>query len=239
MARRPTKTSDPARTLKRVRRLSRINGWSVAVVAGLAALVSLLFGDLIGLVVGLVAVASGVMEIYGGRCLGRREAGGMAWLVRAQLTLLGVILVYATSRLASFDADTAMGNLTPDMATALKEAGIEPTDVLPLVQLAFYGFYGAVMIATIVYQGGLSLYYKSRTARVKQALAAAPVEAAAALGTAIEQRYYDQVATEMAANRLRVGLWTRALAESEGDDARCKAIYIRLRVAELRALGAD
>ena len=238
MATRKPQTRSPESTLKAVRRFSRINGWSVAVIAGLGTLISLLFGDLVGVSVGLLAVAAGAMEIHGQRRLSRRDADGMKWLVRSQLGLLSVVLVYAVSRLASFDRETAMGNLTPDMAVALKEAGIDTADLLPLVKLAFFGFYGAVILVTCVYQGGLALYYRSRVDRVTQALAAAPNAATtAARGPAIDQRFYDQVAAEMSANQVRPGLWTRALAESGGEDSRCKALYIRLRVEELQRGG--
>ena len=232
-----TTTRSPESTLKTVRRFSRVNGWSVAVIAGLGTLISLLFGDLVGVSLGLLATSAGAMEIHGQRCLGRRDPDGMKWLVRSQLWLLSVVLVYATSRLASFDSDTALSNLTPDMAVALKEAGIDTADVLPLVKLAFFGFYGTVILVTCVYQGGLAIYYRSRVDRVTQALAAAPLAAAMALGSAVDQRLYDQVAAEMGANQVRPGLWTRALAESGGEDSRCKALYIRLRVEELQRGG--
>lgn len=238
MAKRKPQTRSPESTLKAVRRFSRINGWSVAVIAGLATLVSLLLGDVVGVAAGLLATSAGAMEIHGQRRLSRRDADGMKWLVRSQLGLLSVVLVYAVSRLASFDSETAMGNLTPNMVAVLKEAGIDPADLLPLVKLTFYGFYSAVMLVSCVYQGGLALYYRSRVDRVAQALAAAPIAATTAAHVpAIEQRFYDQVAAEMSANQVRPGLWTRALAESGGEDSRCKALYIRLRVEELQRGG--
>ena len=50
-----------------------------------------------------------------------------------------------------------------------------------------------------------------------------------------EQRFYDQVASEIELNRLDKGLWTRAFSESLGNEARARAIYISLRVARLEA----
>lgn len=47
------------------------------------------------------------------------------------------------------------------------------------------------------------------------------------------QRHYETVAAEIQRKVLRPGLWTRAFAETGGDDAKAKALYIRLRVAEL------
>ena len=159
---------------RRVLFVAGFDGWSVVIVAGLGTLLSLLFGSLTGILVGLLLIGAGVMELHGRRLLQRRNADGMRWLVRAQLFLLGVILVYCASRLGSFDAETAMGNLTPDMEAALTEAGLSKADILPLVQTAFVGTYALLAILTLVFQGGLTLYYRSRTGRVTTALTPPP-----------------------------------------------------------------
>ncbi|HEY8995573.1 MAG TPA: hypothetical protein VIM71_12970 [Lacunisphaera sp.] len=170
-----TPTPSPqARALQRVLSISRLNGWSVAVIAGLGTLVTLLLGDFSGTFVGLLAVSSGVMEIRGHRQLKRRDPEGMKWLVRAQLLLLGVMLVYCITRLGSFDADTAMANLTPDMEAVLQEAGLHRSDILPLVRTAYLATYAAVALTCLIYQGGLALYYRSRIRPVTEALAEPP-----------------------------------------------------------------
>ncbi len=228
-----TPADKPARTLARIRKFSRLNGWSVVWIAGFGTLIALALGDLTGIAVGLLVVAAGGMEVHGNRLLGRRHVDGMRWLVRSQLFLLSVVLIYAITRLTSYDGELAMANLTPDMRAVLTELGISPADLLPMVRLVASLVYGTVALVTLVYQGGLALYYRSRTPLVTEALMAAPFAATAA-STGLDQRFYDTVATEMAANRLQPGLWARALAESDGNESRCKAIYIRLRVAELQ-----
>ena len=156
--------------LQKVLKVSRLNGWSIAVFAGLCTLVSLAFGDWAGAGVGLLVTASGVMEIHGHRLLQRRDATGMTWLVRAETFLLSVILVYAVSRLLSFDAEYILSNLTPDLEALLKEAGISKAEIVPLVQTFFRAFYGAVILVALLYQGGLALYYRRQTALVTEAL---------------------------------------------------------------------
>jgi hypothetical protein len=162
------------KALKRVLTISRLNGWSVAVVAALGTLVTLLLGDLTGTLVGLVAIASGVMEIRGHGKLQRKDASGMTLLVRSQLLLLGVLLAYCAIRLGSFDGETAMANLTPDMEAILKEAGLGRGDILPLVSLAYYATYGAVAATCLIYQGGLALYYSRKREPVTQVLTGNP-----------------------------------------------------------------
>lgn len=154
------------KTYRRVLFLSALDGWSIVIVAGLSALVSLAFVSPTGIVVSLLALVTGTMELRGRARLVRRDASGMRLLVRAQLILLSVILVYCAKNLGSFDAETTMGNLTPDMAAALNEAGLTQADILPLVRLTFYATYTILAVVSLVFQGGLTLYYRSRTARV-------------------------------------------------------------------------
>ena len=52
-----------------------------------------------------------------------------------------------------------------------------------------------------------------------------------------EDRYYDQVARELRNKTLIPGLWTKAYAEANGDEAKARALYIKYRVAQLASLG--
>jgi hypothetical protein len=252
-----SKPRPPEEVLRRVLRISRLNGWSVALGAGLCSLVALPFGGLIGLGVGLFVTIGGVMELRGNRRLRRRDPDGMTLLVRSQLVVLGAIWIYALPRLLSFDPaylqDQVIPNLRElmsasgaDLDSLLAQGGLNTKDIVPLVHLVFVILYGSVLLVTLVYQGGLALYYRHHTAAVIEALKApppvpipVPPPAAAAAPVApsfseIDQRYYDLVADELARQDVRPGLWARALAESGADDKRTRAFYIRLRVAELQ-----
>jgi len=50
-----------------------------------------------------------------------------------------------------------------------------------------------------------------------------------------DDKFYDQVASELQNKTLIPGLWTRAYAEANGDDAKARALYIRYRVQQLAA----
>jgi hypothetical protein len=170
-------TAEPtpqAKALKRVLTVSRLNGWSVAIFAGLCVLLTLAMGDLLGSVIGLLAVTSGGMEIRGNRKLRRRDPEGMKWLVRSQMFLLAVMLSYCASRLGSFDSDSMMANVTPEMEALLRESGIERADLVPLVHQAFIALYGGVALTCLLYQGGLALFYRSKTRLVTEALSTIP-----------------------------------------------------------------
>ena len=156
-------------------RLASFNGWTVAVFAGFCALVSLAFGDLVGTGVGVMFTIGGLMELRGRRMLRQRDIDGMRVLVRSQLFELGVMLVYAVSRIFSFDPDLALGNETAEMKTLLTQAGVDTADLLTLIKLFFYVFYGVVILVTICYQGGLAWLYHRRTPAVQTAMTALPV----------------------------------------------------------------
>jgi hypothetical protein len=166
--------SPAAKALQRVLTVSRINGWSVCVIAGLGSLLALALGDLTSLFIGVLVAAAGVMEVRGHKQLKRRDPDGMKGLIRSQLFLLAVMLVYCAGRLGSFDADTAMASLTPDMEAMLKEAGLERADILPLVRMTFLGTYLAIAATCLIYQGGMALYYRSKVRLVTEALTTPP-----------------------------------------------------------------
>ena len=173
------------------------------------------------------------MEIHGHRRLQARRAEGMCWLVRAQLLLLGVILVYAASRIASYDAELALENLTPQMRDSLNQLELRPEDIQPMVRTALWLGYGVVMLVACVYQGGLALYYRRRTPLIERALVA-PIVAGAARAAGNESHYYETAVDEVARQSVQPDLWARAAAESSSDPVRTAALYIRLRAAELQ-----
>ncbi len=48
-----------------------------------------------------------------------------------------------------------------------------------------------------------------------------------------KNKFYDQVALELQQKTLIAGLWTKAYAEMDGDEAKARALYIRYRVQQL------
>lgn len=54
-----------------------------------------------------------------------------------------------------------------------------------------------------------------------------------------EDKYYEQALEEMVTGQTAKAMWARAIADSEGNDAKAKALYIRYRVEKLKALAAE
>lgn len=171
--------SPPEETLRRVVRMSRLNGWSVAICGGLSALVSLGLLSPVGVAVSLLVALGGALEVHGQRLLERRAADGLRWLVRGQIVVLAVIWAYAVWQLFSFNRELAPWLASPDLRAMLDGLGLRAEEVLPLARQLYYVLYGALMAATLIYQGGLALYYRQRAAAVEAALAAPPAARAA------------------------------------------------------------
>jgi hypothetical protein len=51
----------------------------------------------------------------------------------------------------------------------------------------------------------------------------------------VEEKLYEIVGTELATRNVNRGLWTKAFSAALGDEAKAKALYIEVRVAQLRA----
>lgn len=174
------------KALKRVLTISWLDGWSLVVIAGLSLLLTLLMGELLGIAISLLVLAAGIIELRGRRALQRRQADGMKLLVRAQLFLLTVILVYCARSLGSFDADYMRDDLIPKMREMLQvtlginlddlmqQSGLTVAELVPLVHKAFLLLYGGVAMISIFFQGGLALYYRSKTKLVTDALSTPP-----------------------------------------------------------------
>jgi hypothetical protein len=171
----------PADTLRRAIKIARFNGLCVVlVVACLCALVALAMGDIVSTVVCLLVAASGWIEWRGAKLLQRGDERGIKWLVRSQLYLLTIILLYILTRMLSYDSD--FGNLRSnieeldqmggiDVDAMLQNLGLTMQDALRLVRIAFYTIYGIFALVTVLYQGGLALYYHRRADAIRTALA--------------------------------------------------------------------
>jgi hypothetical protein len=167
------------KVFKHVLLISAIDGWSVIAIAALGTLLALAVGEYFVALAGLLILAAGLLELHGRRRLQLREASGMRLLVWAQLLLLGAIWTYAWYRWRFFDA-AALWRSLPELVqvrldTQLAIAGLDPAADRAAV-LEMMNFHICVLLAflTLLFQGGLVLYYRSRTPRVAAALAAPP-----------------------------------------------------------------
>ncbi|HZZ18273.1 MAG TPA: hypothetical protein VFE25_02830 [Opitutaceae bacterium] len=160
----------PSEALKRVVRLARFDGMSLLVVSGGFALISASASDKSGALIGLLIAGAGAIELHG---VGLLRAGhnGMKWLISSQLCLMAMILIYAGLRIAHPDVSWIMPYVKGEAAEPILQAAQQSG--MTVEQLMVEGMstlYVMVAAITVIYQGGMAVYYTRRRAAVEIAL---------------------------------------------------------------------
>jgi hypothetical protein len=157
----------PSEVLRRLLRVAKFDGMSVLGVAGAFALVSAASRDVSGAVIGLLVAAAGAIELHGVGLLRGGRASGLRWLVSSQLYLMAVMLVYVGMRFGNPDIGAIRPIVNADLESQIKLAGMTVDDfLLEFLRLVYVG----VGAATILYQGGMTVYYLRRRAAVEAAV---------------------------------------------------------------------
>ena len=164
----------PAAVLARVLRVSTFEGRTVLVIGAAGGLLSALLGDWFGAVVGALVAGAGAVELHGGQLLRLGQSRGMNWLVRSQLLLGNTILLYCAIRLLSTSVASLDAQMTPDIRSALSQSGMGVKDIEVLAVKLYRLVYTIVAVVTLLYQGGMALYYHRRRKIVTEGLTTAP-----------------------------------------------------------------
>jgi hypothetical protein len=168
----------PDEIFSRVQRIARLNGGCVLAAAGCFALLHAASRQFGMAVLSLAAAGAGVAESHGAVRLRAHDHAGVRWLVGSQVYLAMLILGYAAWRLLHFDAvfaaQAAQAMLEfPGMSERMAASGMTNADVLVLIRISYTAIYVAAGITTLVYQGGLALYYRRRSNALASAIASA------------------------------------------------------------------
>ena len=157
-------------------RVARLDGGSVLVLCGALAIASAWYGDFTGAVIGVLIAGAGAFELHGAGLIKAGEPRGLNWLVGSQLYLLATILSYVGWRLMSYDP-AAMRRLlepvlhNPEIQAQFDETGVTEADLLAMLRTYYFTGFKVVAVGTLLYQGGMALYYHRRRAAVAAALA--------------------------------------------------------------------
>lgn len=142
-------------------------------IAGACTVISLLVGSWIGVTVGVLVTSAGVIELRGRRRLMGRDVRGVGFLVAAQVIILATIVVYAAANLLRYDEAALIAQLTPRHHDLLARAGLSVADLRPMLKPFHLALYSTVIGVTVLFQGGLALFYHSRKPQLVQALCGA------------------------------------------------------------------
>lgn len=164
----------PSDILRRVLRVARFDGLSVVIVAGIGTLLAAAMADWVGVAIGLAVASAGTVELQGAARLRRSDSQGMKWLVASQLILMGSILVYCAYQLTHPQLEALRKQLGPMLEDQLAAAGISMKEFLALVSRLLSLLYYTVACITVLYQGGMTLFYLRQREKVARALNSPP-----------------------------------------------------------------
>ena len=156
--------------MRRVMRVARFDGISVLCLAGFFALVSAASGDVSGAAFGLLIAAAGAVELQGRGRIRAADRRGMSWLIGSQLYLMSVVLGYVGYRLANPDSDPILRAAKTALSDEIRQAGMDPAQFMAEFPKELRLLYFAVAGLTILYQGGMALYYMRRRGAVEAAI---------------------------------------------------------------------
>jgi hypothetical protein len=167
----------PDKVLRRVLGIATVEGWSVLVLGTLSALLSAVATGWFGAVVGCLVAGCGAMELHGAALLRAGRPRGVSWLVRSQLTLLTVILLYAVISfitLTPAQVEFIQTQMPPDDRNAMNQMRdlLGETPAAYNAQIVGFGHlvYAVVAAVTLLYQGGMALYYHRRGVVIRRAM---------------------------------------------------------------------
>jgi hypothetical protein len=165
----------PIEALTRVIRVSRGHGTMMLAISGGFAVLAALSGDTVGAAAGLLVAGAGAMERHGSMLLEAEDIRGIRWAAMAELFAMFAILAYCQVRMITVDVTMLRAAVTDELKAQLALNGIGVDEFLHyLNRIVFF----AVAATTVIYQGGMALYYLRRRRAVEVALAQQEAEPA-------------------------------------------------------------
>ena len=159
----------PSETLERVLRRAQFDGTGVLAVGSFFALMGAAAGDVVGVMAWLLIAGTGAMALHGATLLREAEPRGVHWLVGGQVFCMTVILSLCAWQLTHADIEPLRAAVTSEMRSSIAQTGLTEEQFLLLT----YRFtYGVIATGTLLYQGGMALYYRRRRRAVTAAVAA-------------------------------------------------------------------
>lgn len=171
----------PVSPLTRVSRIAAVDGGALLVLAGGFALLSISMHDWLGTVTGALAAGAGAVELFGRKRLKANDLNGVNWLIRSQLYLLVVLLLYCAYQFLRYDPQPLIALLDQQLAFIQRVSGLEPTPLTTYLGISATQLsdmvhttaricYATVAGASILCQGGLAYYYHRKRPALEQAL---------------------------------------------------------------------
>jgi hypothetical protein len=160
----------PRDTLNKVQKISICNGWGIALVAGPATLLTLVMGDWFSTLIGALVTLAGVIEINGSRLLKAGDVRGCDRIKAAQLLMMTVLCGYCIFQILNFNYLEMLASLPEETRRMIDSLGVGTTGMESLIKTMYQVVYGCVILASLLHQGGLFLFYRRSTKVITTAL---------------------------------------------------------------------
>jgi hypothetical protein len=159
------------RKIRRTVGTAKLSGWTTGIFGALSVAISLVSFSGSGLLLGLALVASSCVELRNAGALARLDESAPGRLALNQVALIGVLTLYSLwSIYVTLTSPSAIGAElagSPDMDQLVGSvAGLERTITV--------GVYGGVIVASVIFQGGLAWYYAARGRALRAYIAQTP-----------------------------------------------------------------
>jgi hypothetical protein len=121
-----------------------------------------------GAVIAVGLCLIGMVEYMGCAKIRRADPAAAGTLGKNQLALLGLIVFYCVAQMVAFSPEQAQSNaISPGVRSQLDviTPGLSETldvEIERWALLVTYGFYGLIILLSVVFQGGMAFYYFTR-----------------------------------------------------------------------------
>lgn len=153
------RAAELGKPLRRAANIARANGTGYAVFGVLTILLSLA-GSITGLLLGGCLLAVGIAQRRTAPRLVAAAPDSPRILARNELLLLAAIIAYAVAQMTVVGANTSA-----DLEMLGESAGIDVADLIDAMARVVYG---SVIAVSLLYQGGMALYFLRRSPLVER-----------------------------------------------------------------------
>jgi hypothetical protein len=166
---------NPVRKLHRVINVARADSTAVLFCSGASLVLALANSNWVFAIFSVLAIVAGLMERHGAKLLDDGYSAGIGWLPGAQGVLFTVILGYVAWRWKHFDPAAYWAEI-PAVAqekiiAQMRESRLDPdVDREPLLRVMNGLMCFTLGFVTLLYQGGLALWYRLQQGYVFTAL---------------------------------------------------------------------
>ena len=148
--------------------LARRNGLGLLIFGVLSLLLSLTSIDPVGLGIGAIVAATGLVEVRTSRRLAGADPAAPKILARSELVLMAGILVYCALKL------TVLSDSSGELAARLGDTRSLGIDVEALTSKLNTLVYATFIAVTLIYQGGMARYFLRRRSMIDAYLQECP-----------------------------------------------------------------